>query len=82
MRSNPLKTAAGAALLAVAIGVAAGTVAAERHPEIARAQRALQRVKGDLEHAGHDFGGHRVAALKLIDQALGELQAARQFDKH
>ena len=53
----------------------------ERHPEINKALRKLRAAKEDLEKAAHDFGGHRVAAIQAIDQAIRELEAALQFDK-
>ncbi len=81
MTTRALKTLASAALAAGMLGFTIGTIAAERHPEINRAERALRNAKTDLEHAAHDFGGHRVAAIQFIDQALHELQEAKQFDK-
>jgi len=53
----------------------------ERHPEIERAIAALERAKGYLQHAAHDFGGHRVEALAAVDKALEQLRLALQYDK-
>jgi hypothetical protein len=53
----------------------------EHHPEIHKAMRKLRGAKADLEKAAHDYAGHRVAAIKLIDQALEELRAALESDK-
>ena len=53
----------------------------ERHPEIERAIAALERAKAHLQHAAHDFGGHRVEALAAIDKALEQLRLALQYDK-
>jgi len=53
----------------------------ERHPEIRRALHALERAKNDLEHAAHDFGGHRAQALQLVNQAIDQLHQALQYDK-
>jgi len=55
--------------------------AQEPHPEINRAIAALERAKFHLQHAAHDFGGHRVAAIGAIDRALVQLRLALQFDK-
>ena len=55
--------------------------AEERHPEIHRAIAALQRAKEYMEHAAHDFGGHRAAALEDCEHAVRQLQLALQFDK-
>lgn len=52
----------------------------ERHPAIRRAERELREAKGHLEKAAHDFGGHRVAAIKDIDKALHQLRVALKFD--
>jgi hypothetical protein len=54
---------------------------AERHPQIRAAQRDLGSAKGHLQRAAHDFGGHRVKAIGLIDQAQDELREALKFDR-
>ena len=53
----------------------------ERHPAIRRAIFALKAAKADMEHADHDFGGHRAAALAECDKAIAQLQEALQYDK-
>ena len=53
----------------------------ERHPMIRKAIRALENAKNDLQHAAHDFGGHRADALKACDQAIEQLKLALQYDK-
>lgn len=78
-----------AALKAATIGaLAVGTMltagraeAYERHPAIRRAIDALVTARSDLQHADHDFGGHRVAAMDAIDRALEQLRLALQFDR-
>jgi hypothetical protein len=45
----------------------APTPAAEPHPEIREALEALRRAKGHMEHAAHDFGGHRVEAIEATN---------------
>jgi hypothetical protein len=50
-----------------------------RFPEINRAEGHLQGALGDLRAARDVFGGHKVAAERLIEQALGELQQAKGF---
>ncbi len=54
----------------------------EHHPEIRRAIRALENAKNDLEHASHDFGGHRVKAIGHLDAAISELHQALAYDTH
>lgn len=47
--------------------------------EVESAKRALQGARNDLEHAGGNWGGHRVAAMNHIDQALKELGEAEKY---
>jgi hypothetical protein len=54
---------------------------AEPHPEIRAAIHALERAKGHLQKAAHDFGGHRVDAIAAIDKALEQLNLALKYDK-
>lgn len=53
----------------------------ERHPELRRALRALERTETDLRRSARDFGGHREKAADLCHQAQGEIQQALQSDK-
>ncbi len=53
----------------------------ERHPAIRAAIKALERAKYDLEHADHDFGGHRAEALESVNRAMEQLKLALQYDK-
>ena len=54
---------------------------AEPHPQIREALEALRRAKAHMEHAAHDFGGHRVEALKATDEAIRQLELCLKFDK-
>ena len=54
----------------------------EEHPQIRAALSALHNSKEHLEHAAHDFGGHRVEAIKAIDEAIRQLEICLQYDKH
>lgn len=53
----------------------------ERHPEIQRAITSLEQARYALQHADHDFGGHRVDALAATDKAIVQLRLALQYDK-
>lgn len=53
----------------------------EKHPEIRAAIHHLQEAKNNLEHAAHDFGGHRAKALEHVNEALRECNEALTFDK-
>jgi hypothetical protein len=53
----------------------------ERHPHLHRAITELKEAKKELEKADHDFGGHRVEAIKATDHAIKQLEKALEFDK-
>jgi hypothetical protein len=53
----------------------------ERHPAIQKAIAALERAKYDMNHASHDFGGHRADALAATDKAIEQLKLALNYDK-
>jgi hypothetical protein len=60
---------------------AAAPVPPERHPKIREAIAALRSSREDLEHAAHDFGGHRVDAIHSIDEAIKQLETCLKYDK-
>jgi hypothetical protein len=76
-------------LVGIPTFLAAGAISAragqakkkERHPHIRAAIRELREAKRELEHADHDFGGHRVEAIEAINVAIKQLETALQFDK-
>lgn len=53
----------------------------EEHPAINAAIKHLREAKNALEHANHDFGGHRAKALAHVNEALAECEQALNFDK-
>ncbi|MFI5310229.1 MAG: hypothetical protein ACHQQ3_03280 [Gemmatimonadales bacterium] len=53
----------------------------EKHPKLRAAMAALEAAKVELKAAAHDFGGHRVDAIKAIDQATAQLKLALDYDK-
>jgi hypothetical protein len=53
----------------------------EPHPEIHAAIHALEHAKNHLEHAAHDFGGHRKEALLATDEAIKQLRICLDYDK-
>jgi len=73
-------TLAGAVATA-GLTLAAATAQAEPHPEIRRAIAALERARDYMQHAAHDFGGHRVDALRDCDAALRQLHEALKYDR-
>lgn len=78
------RTAIASAAIAGLSLAAAGAAEAQRpeeHPKIRAAIRALEAAKDDMEHAGHDFGGHRVEALRACDEAIRQLQLALNYKR-
>jgi hypothetical protein len=49
------------------------------HKKIHEAISALQAARDYLEHAGHDFGGHRVDAIEHIDGAIHHLKLCLKY---
>lgn len=47
--------------------------------ELLSAKKQLEGARYNLNHAGSEWGGHRVAATKHIDEALSELEQAEQW---
>jgi hypothetical protein len=72
---------APAASNANGLPAAAAATPAEQHPEIHNALAALRNAKGHLEHAAHDFGGHRAEALKATEEAIHQLEICLKYDK-
>jgi hypothetical protein len=52
----------------------------EPQPEMTAAIQHLREAQRNLQLATHDKGGHRENAIRLIDQALGEVEAGIQYD--
>jgi hypothetical protein len=66
---------------AIASSLAFTPYALEPHPHIRGAVTELMEARKELQTAAHDFGGHRVDAIKAIDGAIKQLRLAQQFDK-
>lgn len=49
------------------------------HPRIAKAIVALKDARAYLEAAPHDFGGHRVDAIRAADEAIKQLNFALAY---
>jgi hypothetical protein len=60
---------------------AAGPATPEPHPQIRDAIASLRRAKEHLEHAKHDFGGHRVEAIRATDAAIQQLETCLKYDR-
>lgn len=79
--ASPRTPTAAAVPAAATQPAAAPSAVPEPHPEIREAIASLRRAKDHLEHAAHDFGGHRVEAIKATDEAIRQLQDCLKFDK-
>ena len=71
---------AGATLPAV-VQAATPTAEIKGQPHMKAALAALQTAKEELKKAKHNQGGHRAAALKLVKQAIAEVQAGAEHAK-
>ena len=65
---------------ALAMGVAIGHAAADQ-PHMQAALDALKTARGELNAAKDNKGGHRVAALQAVDDAIRETKAGMEFDR-
>ena len=79
--ASPKSPAAAAVPLAAPEPAAAPAPLPEPHPEIREAIASLRRAKDRLEHAEHDFDGHRVQAIRAIEESLHELQDCLKYDR-
>jgi hypothetical protein len=68
-----LTVVAGAAIL-LGVGFTAGCVVAAQ-PHMYNALHALQNAREELQVAESNKGGHRVTALRLINEAIGEVNS-------
>jgi len=70
-------------ILGVLLSAGAWTVSAQperlMHPRIARAIEAMRDARAYMLEAPHDFGGHRVEAIRATDEAIRQLQFALAF---
>lgn len=50
------------------------------HPEIHAALEAMHNAHEHLDHAAHDFNGHRLEAIKHLDAAIHEAEICEHMD--
>jgi hypothetical protein len=79
--ASPKAPAAAAVPAATPLPAAAPAALPEPHPEIREALGSLRRAKEHMQHAAHDFGGHRVEAIQATDAAIRQLELCLKFDK-
>jgi cellobiose-specific phosphotransferase system component IIA len=67
----------------LAISSTAFAVDWSKHPHLQKAKEQINDAKKSLkdanDHEKSEFGGHRAAAEKLLDQAKGEIDAAADW---
>jgi hypothetical protein len=68
-------------VLALTFPVAVPAAPPVEHHHIREAIASLRDARNDLQHAAHDFGGHRSDAVGAIDRAIEQLQICLQYDK-
>ncbi len=64
-----------------ALAFLASSTAFAAQPNMEAALASLQEARANLEKATADKGGHRVKAMKAIDQAIAEIKAGMEFAK-
>jgi hypothetical protein len=74
-----LMTACAVATLMLAITPTSPAFQTPRHPYIQAAIDSLVVAKGNLSAANHDFGGHRMAAVAAIDEAIRQLRICNEY---
>jgi hypothetical protein len=74
MKTITLRKSTLIVAVAAAAAFAAGYAIAAQ-PHMMNALHALQRADNELQSALPDKGGHRVNAINLVNQAIGEVNA-------
>jgi hypothetical protein len=67
-------------IFAMMLAMSVGAPAEGRHPEIHAAIESLRNAKAHLNEAAHDYQGHRVDAIKAIDEAIHQLEICMKYD--
>jgi len=70
-------------VLGLLLSVGAWTLGAQNeramHPRIAKAIESLRDAREYMEHAPHDFGGHKAEAIRATDEAIRQLNFALAY---
>jgi hypothetical protein len=66
--------------LAIGAGFLAGRASADQ-PHMASALDHLREAKRDLEKADNDKGGHRASALRLVNDAIRQVEQGMKYDR-
>lgn len=65
---------------ALTLAMSAGAPAEGRHPEIHAAIESLRNARAHLNAAAHDYQGHRVDAIRAVDEAIHQLEICMKYD--
>ncbi len=65
--------------IVLSIGASGLMAQREFHPRLARAIEQLRDARAYMQEAPHDFGGHRVDAIRATDEAIKQLELARSY---
>ncbi len=69
--------------LGIGLSIGGSTLLAQperaMHPRIAKAIEALRDARAYMQEAPHDFGGHRVEAIRATDDAIKQLNFALAY---
>ena len=68
-------------VVVLAAGFVAGKATAAQ-PHMRSALEHLRAARTQLDNADPDKGGHRVAALKLVNDAITEVEAGIEVGRH
>src|SRR5436853_7605053 len=79
-RRSVLNTVVPAALVGFAFPLRAKAAVADQ-PHMQAALDALRLAKRELEQADADKGGHRVKAVRLVNDAINEVERGIAFDR-
>ena len=77
-RRTLVKTVVGGALVGLVLPLSAKA----DQPHMHEALEALRNAKRELESATQDKGGHRAKALRLVNDAIGEVERGVEYDRH
>ncbi len=67
-------------LLAALVFLPGSSVGRETQPEMTAALQNLREAQRNLQLGSHDKGGHRANAVRIIGQAIAEVEAGIKYD--
>jgi len=63
-------------LVAFVLGMCVPAFTQPDHPRIREAHRHLEQAREELQHAEHDYRGHRARAIEFVNHAIEECDRA------